>query len=57
MIGQVGRYDDFLELGGDSLFVTQVAEALMERFGVKVSLEMRFEMSTISEQVPILKDS
>ena len=32
-----GQHDTFLELGFDSLFLTQVAQALQEKFGVKVT--------------------
>jgi acyl carrier protein len=48
---QVGIHDDFLELGGDSLNVTQVISRVWDRFQVELPLEAFFDRSTIAEQI------
>lgn len=45
-----GIHDHFLELGGDSLFATQVASRILDYFGSEVSIQSMFEdCPTIAE--------
>ena len=48
---QVGINDDFIELGGDSLSVTQVISHIWDRFQVELPLEAFFDRSTIAEHI------
>jgi acyl carrier protein len=48
-IEQVGIYDNFLDLGGDSLLATQVIARLREVFSVKLSLASLFETPTVAQ--------
>ncbi|MGB3206652.1 MAG: amino acid adenylation domain-containing protein, partial [Crinalium sp.] len=57
-IEQVGIYENFFDLGGDSLRVTQLIVKVREVFQVELPLRDFFEQPTIAGQVTnILKDS
>jgi len=49
-IKRIGRDDDFLELGGDSLVTTQIHVRLREAFGLELPLQPLFELTTIAAQ-------
>ncbi|MCE9674106.1 amino acid adenylation domain-containing protein, partial [Myxococcus stipitatus] len=44
----VGRDDDFLEIGGNSLMAAQLLNQVREEFGVQLPLATLFEASTVS---------
>jgi amino acid adenylation domain-containing protein len=45
----IGIHDDFLELGGDSLFATLVTAHVWEQFGVELTQVSLFQCPTIAE--------
>ncbi|SEG84348.1 amino acid adenylation domain-containing protein [Actinacidiphila yanglinensis] len=49
-IDRVGAHDDFFELGGNSLGVTQVASAVRENLRVDIPLREVFESATVAGQ-------
>ena len=48
-ISPVGRHDNFLEIGGDSLLATRLIGRMREEFGVELPVRLFFEGSTIAE--------
>jgi hypothetical protein len=46
---EVGIFDDFLELGGDSLSATTVLTEIHEHYGVELLLSDIFQMATIEQ--------
>ena len=46
-VAEIGRDDDFFDLGGNSLVAVQVLTRIRERFGVEFSIGRLFEYSTI----------
>lgn len=46
---RVGVYDDFFELGGNSLLATQIISRVRDVFQAQISLRSFFEASTIAE--------
>jgi amino acid adenylation domain-containing protein len=48
-INQIGIYDNFLDLGGNSLLATQVISRLRQSFQVEISLKSFFTTPTIAE--------
>lgn len=55
-IEQVGIYDDFLDLGGDSLLGTQVVAQLRQIFQINIPLRTLFEANTVVNQALIIED-
>ena len=53
----IGLDERFLEAGGDSLRVTQIASRLRAEFGVELDLETLFDADTISRQAKLLESS
>jgi aryl carrier-like protein len=47
-VEHVGVYDNFLELGGDSLLATRVLSRMREALGVQVSLRSLFSSPTVA---------
>jgi len=47
-IGQIGVYDNFTELGGDSLLATRVVSRLRDAFQVNLPLRLFFEKQTVA---------
>ena len=47
-IGQVGVFDDFFEIGGNSLFAARIATRIKEKFRMEFSLNHLFENPTIA---------
>ncbi len=48
-VERIGIYDDFMELGGDSLFAAQVAARIWDRFDLELPLESLFEHPTVAQ--------
>lgn len=44
---EVGAYDDFFDLGGDSLIATRVALKLQEEFGLEIPVRVLFTRTTV----------
>jgi amino acid adenylation domain-containing protein/non-ribosomal peptide synthase protein (TIGR01720 family) len=53
-VGRVGVNDNFFELGGHSLATMQVSFYIREIFGIKLSLRVFFDLSTIAELASLL---
>ena len=45
----IGRHDNFIALGGDSLLATRLVEMITARFGVDLSLRELFTAGTVAE--------
>lgn len=56
-LNEVGIYDNFLELGGDSLLAQEAISHINDQFGIELSLEMYFDRPTIAELVQYVRDS
>lgn len=48
-VSRIGRFDNFYECGGHSLFATQVASRIYDTLGVELPLRILFEHPTIAE--------
>jgi hypothetical protein len=53
-IDRVGAGDDFFELGGNSLGVTQVAAAMADNLRVDIPLSAVFESPTVAGQARVV---
>ncbi len=53
-LDQVGIYDNFLELGGDSLLASQVIARAIKAFQVEVPLRSLWESPTIADMAVII---
>jgi amino acid adenylation domain-containing protein len=53
----IGVHDNFLDLGGDSLFAAQAAVRICEQFGAEITPEALFERPTIAEVAVYLAGS
>lgn len=51
---RVGIYDNFFDLGGHSLLLTQVTSRLQNAFGVELSLRQLFETPTIANLAVVI---
>jgi acyl carrier protein len=47
-IQRIGIYDNYFELGGDSLLATQIIYRIREKFKVEISLDKFFEDASVS---------
>ena len=54
VLDQIGIWDRFLELGGDSLLATRVMSKVMDTFQVAVPLRLFFEASTVAEMAVVI---
>ena len=54
-VSQVGIYDNFFELGANSLVATQVISRIRQAFGKELTLKRLFESPTIAEIAKILE--
>jgi acyl transferase domain-containing protein len=52
----VGVFDDFFLLGGDSLSAAQIARRLRDAFSVAISVEQAFDLHTIAAQARAVED-
>ncbi len=55
-IGEIGIYDDFFDLGGNSLLGTQLVSQLRQTFQVELPLRTLFEDPTISGVSKVISD-
>jgi acyl carrier protein len=55
-LSRIGIHENFLELGGDSLFAVQVAAHVFDTYGVEMSLEQVFDRPTIAEMAERIAD-
>ena len=53
-IGHVGVHDDFFELGGDSLLLTQMHARLVDMFGVEVPVRQVYDAPDISTLAQVI---
>jgi len=53
-LDEIGVYDDFLELGGDSLRAGQVISRVIKTFQVEVPLRSLFESPTVADMSEII---
>lgn len=56
-IDQIDVFDDFFDLGGHSLLVTQLAARIRTMFGLELPLQTFFSCATIAEQAVALKEA
>jgi acyl carrier protein len=56
-IAEVGIYDDFYELGGDSLLATQVVARLREAFQMEIAVAKMFEEPTIAGLAAFIEET
>ncbi|MFB6456930.1 amino acid adenylation domain-containing protein [Chitinophaga sp. Hz27] len=54
---QVGIYDDFFELGGNSLKAVRLAGSIYRTFGVKIALKQLFDHTILEQQALLLSGS
>ena len=50
----LGRYDNFFDLGGDSLKAIQIMSKVRNKFGFEIPLRCLFESSIIADFAPII---
>jgi acyl carrier protein len=53
---QVGLYDNFYKLGGDSLAAIRILSNIQEIFNVNVTLRSLLEVTTVAKQAELLSD-
>ena len=56
-LDQVGIYDNFLELGGDSLLATRVISRVINTLQVALPLHSLFELPTVADMAVVLTQS
>ena len=52
----IGRHDNFIALGGDSLLATRLVEMITGRFGIDVSLRDLFTAGTVAELAVLIEE-
>ncbi|EMS73637.1 type I polyketide synthase [Ruminiclostridium cellobioparum] len=55
-ISQIGVYDSFFEIGGDSLQATQLNSRIRDQFGVELPMQDFFNAPTIGETAAAIED-
>lgn len=55
-LSEVGRHDNFFDLGGHSVLITQIISRARKSFGVELTLRHLFEAPTISELALIVEN-
>ena len=53
-LDQVGIYDNFLDLGGDSLLATQVISRVIPAFGVELPVKSLLQAPTVAEMAVVI---
>jgi acyl carrier protein len=56
-VDEIGIYDDFFELGGDSLLATQVAARVIDRLALAVSASTLLEAPTVEAMAVIILEN
>ncbi len=54
---QVGIYDNFLELGGNSLLATQIISRVLNTFRVELPLRTLFESPTVARMAMVITEN
>ncbi len=54
-VEQVGAFDSFFDLGGQSLLATQLVARIREQFQVAIGIASVFEMDVLAEQASFIK--
>lgn len=55
-ISEVGREDDFFELGGDSLIASRLVAQVHRTFGVRLAVRAVFRAPTVARLLPVIQD-
>ncbi len=55
-VDSVGRDDDFLDIGGNSLSIAQLAARIVSEFGIDLPIPKLFEARTIAAQARLVSD-
>jgi acyl carrier protein len=56
-VAQVGIYDNFLDLGGDSLLATRLVSRMRDTFQLDLPVRLFFERSTVAELAEAVEES
>ena len=56
-VDEIGVYDDFFELGGDSLVATQVAARVIDRFALAGSASTLLQAPTIEAMAVVILEN
>jgi amino acid adenylation domain-containing protein len=56
-VERVGREDNFFDLGGHSLFATQLVSRIREAFGVELPIRVVFEQQTLRGQARAIEEA
>lgn len=54
---RIGVFDDFFELGGDSLHAVRLMSRIIKQFGFPIPIKALFNRPTIGELAPLCRDS
>jgi acyl carrier protein len=54
-VSEIGRHDDFLDLGGDSLMAAVIAAGIHDLFGVEIDIALFFEHPELADQARIVE--
>ncbi len=55
-VNSISLYDDFFEMGGNSLFLIELTIRINERFNIKISVSELFRLSTLLGMASVVED-